>query len=220
MTDYTTSWKKEIAWLEKNHPNLVGSRYRKTLFSLTLMYLKIAFITKKKIVSLAVTEKKGYDCKSGTTGGGSNMYWMEENACSRGSICVIIFQLLSPKNIGNREEKSLRHVALVAKFLHDNKPKIHLKSKFALFQTSSVFSLQFLLICQMLAKFSGLNPKGPYLSLEKLPRTQKVRKACRSCWWLQARLWRLHYREIKLQNTGDANGKGWFSLATESKSES
>ena len=156
------------------------------------MYLKIAFITKKKIVSLAVTEKKGYDYKSGTIGGGSNMYWMEENAWSRGSICVIIFQLLSPKNIGNREEKSLRHVALVAKFLHDNKPKIHLKSKFALFQTSSVFSLQFLLICQMLAKFSGLNPKGPYLSLEKLPRTQKVRKPCSSCWWLRARAWRLH----------------------------
>ena len=38
----------------------------------------------------------------------------------------------------NREEKSLRHVAMVAKFLHDNKPKIHLKSKFALFQTSSI----------------------------------------------------------------------------------
>ena len=27
--------------------------------------------------------------------------------------------------------------------------------------------IQFHLICQMLAKFSGLNPKGPYLSLEK-----------------------------------------------------
>ena len=133
MTDYTTSWKKEIAWLEKNHPNLVGSRYRKTLFSLTLMYLKIAFITKKKIVSLAVTEKKGYDCKSGTTGGGSNMYWMEENACSRGSICVIIFQLLSPKNIGNREEKSLRHVALVAK-VNSHCFKLRQSSVFNFFQ--------------------------------------------------------------------------------------
>ena len=38
----------------------------------------------------------------------------------------------------NREEKSLRHVAMVAKFLDDNKPKSHLKSKFALFQTSSI----------------------------------------------------------------------------------
>ena len=27
--------------------------------------------------------------------------------------------------------------------------------------------IQFYLICQVLAKFSGLNPKGPYLSLEK-----------------------------------------------------
>ena len=38
----------------------------------------------------------------------------------------------------NRQEKLLRHVAMVAKFLDDNKPKIHLKSKFALFQTSSI----------------------------------------------------------------------------------
>ena len=36
------------------------------------------------------------------------------------------------------EEKSLYHIAMVAKFLDDNKPKIHLKSKFAVFQTSSI----------------------------------------------------------------------------------
>ena len=36
------------------------------------------------------------------------------------------------------EEKSLRHVAMVAKFLDDNKPKHHLKSGLALFQTSSI----------------------------------------------------------------------------------
>ena len=35
-------------------------------------------------------------------------------------------------------EKSLRHVAMVATFLHDNKPKRHLKSGFAQFQTSSI----------------------------------------------------------------------------------
>ena len=52
---------------------------------------------------------------------------------------------------------------MVAKFLDDNKPEIHLKIKFALFQTSLIL---FHLICQMLAKFSGLNPEGPYLSLE------------------------------------------------------
>ena len=38
----------------------------------------------------------------------------------------------------NRKEKSFRHVALVAILLDDNKPKINLKSKFALFQTSSI----------------------------------------------------------------------------------
>ena len=37
------------------------------------------------------------------------------------------------KNALNREEKSLRHVAMVAKFLDDNKPKRNLKSGFALF---------------------------------------------------------------------------------------
>jgi len=38
----------------------------------------------------------------------------------------------------NREEKLLCHVAMVAKFLDDNKPKIHFKSKFTLFQTSLI----------------------------------------------------------------------------------
>ena len=37
----------------------------------------------------------------------------------------------------DREEKTLRDVAMVAKFLDDNKLKIDLKSKFSLFQTSS-----------------------------------------------------------------------------------
>ena len=34
-----------------------------------------------------------------------------------------------------REEKSLSHVPMVAKFLIDRNPKIHLKREFALFQT-------------------------------------------------------------------------------------
>ena len=38
----------------------------------------------------------------------------------------------------NREDKSLRHVSMVAKFLDDNKPKKSLKSLFALFQTSPI----------------------------------------------------------------------------------
>ena len=36
-------------------------------------------------------------------------------------------------------DKSLRHDAMVAKFPDDKKPKRHLKSGFALFQTSSIF---------------------------------------------------------------------------------
>ena len=38
----------------------------------------------------------------------------------------------------HREEKSLRHVAMVAKCLDDNKPIKSLKSLFALFQTSPI----------------------------------------------------------------------------------
>ena len=38
----------------------------------------------------------------------------------------------------NGEEKLLHHVAMVAKFLDDNKPKHHLKSGFTLFQTLSI----------------------------------------------------------------------------------
>ena len=53
----------------------------------------------------------------------------------------------------NREEKSLRHVRMEAKFLDDHKPKILLKTEYLLFQTQSL--LQFHLICQMVASFSG-----------------------------------------------------------------
>ena len=52
-----------------------------------------------------------------------------------------------------------RHVAMVAKFLDDDK-KIRTASNF-------IDLIQFHLICQMLAKVSGFNPRGPYLSLEK-----------------------------------------------------
>ena len=49
----------------------------------------------------------------------------------------------------SREEKSLRHVAMVAKFLDDNKPKwIRTVSNF-------IDLIQFHLICQMLKKFLG-----------------------------------------------------------------
>ena len=54
---------------------------------------------------------------------------------------------------------------MVAKCLDDNKPKIHLKSEFALFQNFKIS--KFHLICHVLSKFSGFNPKGPYPTLEK-----------------------------------------------------
>ena len=63
----------------------------------------------------------------------------------------------------NGKEKSLRHVAMVAKFLDDNKPIKSLKSLFALFQLHRSYSISFNLIWQILAKFSS----GPYLSLSK-----------------------------------------------------
>ena len=47
-------------------------------------------------------------------------------------------RMASPKKRPRNKEKSLRHVAMLAKFLNDNKSKRHLKSGFALFQTSSI----------------------------------------------------------------------------------
>ena len=54
----------------------------------------------------------------------------------------------------NREEKSFRHVAMVAKFLDDSKPKTALKK-----WIFALFLIQFHLICQMLANFSGFEPE-------------------------------------------------------------
>ena len=45
--------------------------------------------------------------------------------------------------ISYREEKSLRHVAMVAKFSDDNKSKRHLKSGFALFQLHQSYLISF-----------------------------------------------------------------------------
>ena len=69
--------------------------------------------------------------------------------------------LASPVVVGSKKEKLLRHVAMVAKFLDDNKPKSHLKS----IRTISNFTdlIQIHLIWQTLAKFS----LGPYLLLSK-----------------------------------------------------
>ena len=69
--------------------------------------------------------------------------------------------------MANREEKSL-YVPLPWKkdfWMTTNRKRL-LESQF---RTVSNFIdlIQFPSICQMLAKFSGLNPKGPYLSVEK-----------------------------------------------------
>ena len=70
-----------------------------------------------------------------------------------------------PKRASLIERKSLRHIAMAEKFLDGNKLKIHFKSKFTLFQTliHRSYSFSFNLSKLMLAKLSGLNPKGPYL---------------------------------------------------------
>ena len=70
--------------------------------------------------------------------------------------------LLAETSFLNREEKSLCHVVMVAKFLYDNKPKTSVKKWIR--TVSNVTDLnKFHLICQMLANFLGLNLKGPFL---------------------------------------------------------
>ena len=70
----------------------------------------------------------------------------------------------------NREEKWLRHVAMVANFWMTTNRKHHLKSEFALFQTSTVISFKFHLICQMLAKFSGVKSEKTVSKFRKRKR--------------------------------------------------
>ena len=62
--------------------------------------------------------------------------------------------------MGNREEKSPCHIAMVAKFLDDNKLKT---SEFALFQTSLIL-FKFISFAKSWQNSLGLNPKEPYLS--------------------------------------------------------
>ena len=55
---------------------------------------------------------------------------------------------------------------MVVKFLNDNIPKTSLKKR--IHTVSNIIDfIQFHLICQILAKFLGLNPKGRYLSVQK-----------------------------------------------------
>ena len=80
---------------------------------------------------------------------------------SIGSEVVIILIV-----VAHTYEKSLRHVAVVAKFPDVKKPKTSLKKRI---RTVSNFIeiIQCHLICQMLAKFSGVESQRPNLSLKK-----------------------------------------------------
>ena len=81
--------------------------------------------------------------------------------------------------LANREEKSLRHIAMVATFLDDNKPKTLLK-KWNRTVSNFIDVNYFHLICQMLVKLSGVDPRRQYVSLEKenfLYRVQLLHKA-------------------------------------------
>ena len=73
---------------------------------------------------------------------------------------------LSPFLFTHREDKSLRHVAMVAKFPEDHKPKTSLKKWI---RTVSNFNdlIQFHLTCQMLAKFSGVESERTVSMLRK-----------------------------------------------------
>ena len=77
---------------------------------------------------------------------------------------------LTIKHKLNREEKSLHHVAMVAKFLDDNKLIKSLKSLFALFQTSPI-----LLNWLILVKLFSL---GPYLSTSKFRKRKRQFLCC------------------------------------------
>ena len=97
--------------------------------------------------------------------------------------------------MGNRGEKTLSHVATVAKFLDDNKPKISLKIWIR--TVSDLVNLtQVHLICQVLAKFSGVESERTASKLRKRPfifvlcsrtikRAREIRKfhvAVEQCW--------------------------------------
>ena len=68
----------------------------------------------------------------------------------------VAIEALRTACIQNREEKQIRHVAIVAKFLYDNKPNGCLNMKWFCAFSNSIDLFQFHLICQMLAKFSGV----------------------------------------------------------------
>ena len=100
----------------------------------------------------------------------------------------------------NREEKSLRHVAMVAKFLDDNKPKTSLKKGIRTVSNFVDF-IPFHLICQILATlFQVLNPKGQDLSLQKGKENFYVVFTCSIKWAREIRKFHVAVGQQRLEN--------------------
>ena len=78
-------------------------------------------------------------------------------------------RLWNSNSLSNREEKSLRHVAMVAKFLDDNKTKTPLK-KWIRTVSKFIDFIQFHLICKILAKLSGVESERTVSELRKRKR--------------------------------------------------
>ena len=82
---------------------------------------------------------------------------------ANGKRSVLKFVSLATRTLlVNREEKSFRHVAMVATFLNDSKPKTALKK-----WIFTLFLIQFHLICQMLAKFSRFESERTLFTFRK-----------------------------------------------------
>ena len=85
---------------------------------------------------------------------------------ANGKRSVLKFVSLATRTLlVNREEKSFRHVAMVAKFLNDSKPKTAFKK-----WIFALFLIQFQLIRQMLAKFSGFESERTLFTFRKKKR--------------------------------------------------
>ena len=92
----------------------------------------------------------------------------------------------------NREEKSLRHVAIVATFLDDNKPKTSLK-KWIRTASNFIYLIQFYLMWQMLAKFSWVESER---AVSKFKRGKRQLLCC---------IHRLHKASAQLQQRNVQN---------------
>ena len=98
----------------------------------------------------------------------------------------------------NREAKSLRHVAMVAKFLGDSKPTKTLQ-KWNCTVSNFIYLIQFHLICQKLAKFSGVESERTvstiHVCLEKgkenfvLSFTYSIKQACKLGSFMYKKAW-------------------------------